>query len=63
LTVDPYDPEAFRRNGHAVIDLLADYLDGTANRVGQSLTTSLRRSSSNIGLPPLPPNRQTVFRT
>jgi L-2,4-diaminobutyrate decarboxylase len=25
-TVDPYDPEAFRASGHAVIDQLADYL-------------------------------------
>ena len=32
LTVDPYDPDAFRREGHVVIDLLADYLASTATR-------------------------------
>ena len=37
MTVDPYDPEAFRRDGHVVIDLLADYLNGTANGEGPVL--------------------------
>jgi len=32
VAVDPYDPESFRRDGYEVIDVLADYLAGTANR-------------------------------
>ena len=34
---DPYSAEAFRREGHAVIELLADYLESTARREGKVL--------------------------
>jgi L-2,4-diaminobutyrate decarboxylase len=34
---DPYDPEAFRAAGHAVIDQIADYLTRTAARDGPVL--------------------------
>jgi len=37
VAVDPYDPESFRRDGYEVIDVLADYLAGTANREGPVL--------------------------
>lgn len=37
MTADPYDPEAFRREGHALIDVLADYLDSTGRRDGPVL--------------------------
>jgi L-2,4-diaminobutyrate decarboxylase len=28
LLEDAYDPESFRKNGHQLVDLLADYLKG-----------------------------------
>jgi L-2,4-diaminobutyrate decarboxylase len=34
---DPYSAEEFRREGHAVIDLLAEYLESTARREGKVL--------------------------
>ncbi len=37
MTDDPYDPEGFRRDGHALIDILADHLDSTSRREGPVL--------------------------
>jgi L-2,4-diaminobutyrate decarboxylase len=37
LTSDPYDPERFRRDGHEMIEILADYLEATAGREGKVL--------------------------
>jgi L-2,4-diaminobutyrate decarboxylase len=37
VTDDPYSAEAFRRDGYAVVDLLADYLAATAGRRGKVL--------------------------
>ena len=34
---DPYAPRAFRRDGHALVELLADFLEGTFNREGDVL--------------------------
>ena len=37
MTADPYDPDGFRRDGHALIDILADHLDSTSRREGRVL--------------------------
>jgi L-2,4-diaminobutyrate decarboxylase len=37
MTGDPYDPEGFRRDGHALIDILANYLEASARREGKVL--------------------------
>lgn len=37
MTADPYDPDGFRRDGHALIDILANYLDATSRREGPVL--------------------------
>jgi L-2,4-diaminobutyrate decarboxylase len=37
VAVDPYSAEAFRREGHAVIELLAGYLESTGRREGKVL--------------------------
>ena len=37
MTADPYDPAGFRRDGHALIDILADHLDSTSRREGRVL--------------------------
>lgn len=42
---DPYDPEAFRRDGHAVVDQLADYLATTGSAEGPVLA---RRSPREV---------------
>jgi L-2,4-diaminobutyrate decarboxylase len=37
VTADPYDPDGFRRDGHVLIDILADHLSSTARREGRPL--------------------------
>ena len=37
MTADPYSPDAFRRDGHALIEILADYLEHTSRREGRVL--------------------------
>ena len=37
VTADPYDPNDFRRDGHALVDILADHLDSTSRREGKVL--------------------------
>jgi L-2,4-diaminobutyrate decarboxylase len=37
VTADPYDSDGFRRDGHALIDILADHLDSTSRREGRVL--------------------------
>jgi L-2,4-diaminobutyrate decarboxylase len=37
VTADPYDPNGFRRDGHALVDMLADHLDSTSRLEGKVL--------------------------
>ena len=37
MPADPYDPDGFRRDGHALVDILADHLSATSRREGKVL--------------------------
>ena len=71
---DPYDPDAFERHGHAVINLLADYFRASARPDGPVLdyrppaeilehwpSTLLSAPGLSLIEPlPKPPNRRTT---
>lgn len=51
-------PEEFRRYGHRVVDLIADYRSGVAN---QSVQATVHPGEIKAGLPVEPPSHAEPF--